>query len=285
MARIAVVTDSTVDLAPEELSALDVVMVPLKVHFGEDTYRDWLDLSVEEFYAKLTAADPDDLPKTSQPTPGEFSAAFQALADDGAEGIVSLHISSKLSGTYESAVLAAKDAPVPVRVVDTLMVAGAMQLSLRAACAARDAGAGLDDVEKAARETAAATELFFLLDTIDFLVKGGRAGRSAGLAAAMLNIKPVLQVRDGLIEPFKKVKGTRRAIVETAETVAERTKTLGPVDVVIINALAPDLAKDLEAALVAAGADMASVSHSDIGAVIGTHVGPGALGVGYAPVR
>jgi DegV family protein with EDD domain len=281
VARIAVVTDSTCDMGPERLSAIGVTAVPLKVHFGDETYRDWVDLTPEQFYPKLVGA--KALPTTSQPTPGEFAAEFQRLADEGAEGIVSIHISSKLSGTYASAEMAAREASVPVRVIDSYTAAGAIQLPVLAACKLRDAGASLDEVEAAARKTVAGIELFFLLDTLDYLVKGGRAGRSAGLAASLLNIKPVLEVRGGIIEPFRKSKGTRKAISETAAHVAERSKALGPVDIVIINALVPELAADLEKAIVAAGTNVASLSHSGIGAVIGTHVGPGALGVGYAP--
>lgn len=281
MARIAVVSDSTCDLSPEGIAALGIVTVPLKVHFGDETYRDWIDLTSEQFYEKLASS--AALPKTSQPTPGEFAETFRKLADAGAEGIVSMHISSKLSGTYESAVMAARDAPVPARVIDTLTAAGAIQLPIRSACRVRDAGGDLDAVEKAARKTVEGIELFFLLDTLDYLVKGGRAGRSAGLAAALLNIKPVLQVTGGVIEPFKKSKGTRKAIADTSAHVAARSQVLGPIDIVIIDALVPDLAKDLEASLVAAGTNISSVTHSEIGAVIGTHVGPGALGVGFAP--
>ncbi len=105
------------------------------------------------------------------------------------------------------------------------------------------------------------------------------------MAAALLNIKPVLEVRNGVIEPFKKAKGTRKAIAETAAYVAERTGVLGPIDLILINALADDLARDLEKAIRDAGAKVATCTHSRIGAVIGTHVGPGALGVGYAPAR
>lgn len=282
MPRIAVVTDSTCDLGPEALAARGVAMVPLKVHFGDETFLDWIDLTPADFYPRLRSA--AQLPTTSQPTPGEFAEVYQRLADEGAEGIVSIHLSAKLSGTYESAVMAASNAPVPVRVVDSTFVAGAISLIIDAACAARDAGGSLDDVEKAAVDTAAKTELFFVLDTLDYLVKGGRAGRTQGMAASLLNIKPVLQVTGGVIEPFKKSKGTNKAIREMAEHVAERSRKLGPLKIVVINAVAENLADELANAIRSAGTDIAEMAYGQIGAVIGAHVGPRAVGVGYVPV-
>lgn len=283
MPHIAVVTDSTCDLGPAALVARDVSMVPLKVHFGDETFRDWVDLTPTVFYPKLRSA--AHLPTTSQPTPGEFSEVYRRLADEGAEGIVSIHLSSKLSGTYESARLAAETAPVPVRVIDSYTVSGPMAFAIDAACAARDRGLTLGEVAEAASTTAEATELFFVLDTLDFLVKGGRAGRAQGMAAALLNIKPVLQVRGGLIEPFRRAKGTNRALREMAEHVAARSKKLGPLKIVVIHAVAESLADELANAIRSAGTDIAELSFDEIGSVIGTHVGPRAVGVGYVAAR
>jgi DegV family protein with EDD domain len=283
MPHIAVVTDSTCDRGPAALAALDVTMVPLKVHFGDETFRDWTDLTPTDFYPKLRSS--AQLPTTSQPTPGEFTAVYQRLADEGVDGIVSIHLSQKLSGTYESARMAAESSPVPVRVIDSTFVSCGMDFAIMAACAARDAGKNLDTVEKAALEAISGTELFFVLDTLDFLVKGGRAGRSQGLAAALLNIKPVLQVTGGLIEPFKKCKGTNKAIKEMAEHVAARSRKLGPLRIVVIHAVATNLADELCNAIRSAGADIAEITVDEIGAVIGTHVGPRAVGVAYAPAK
>jgi DegV family protein with EDD domain len=283
MPRIAVVTDSTCDLGPKALADKGVAMVPLKVHFGDETFQDWVDLTPKDFYDRLRVA--AQLPTTSQPTPGDFAETYKRLASEGAEGIVSVHLSAKLSGTVESAVMAASTAPVPVRVVDTTFVSGAMAFAIDAACEARDAGGYLDSVEKAAASTIDKTELFFVLDTLDYLVKGGRAGRAQGMAASLLNIKPVLQVTGGVIEPFKKSKGTNRAIREMAEHVAARSKKLGPLKIVVIHAVATNLADELANAIRSAGTDIASLAYDEIGACIGTHVGPRALGVGYMPAE
>jgi DegV family protein with EDD domain len=283
MPRIAIVTDSTCDLGPAALAARNVTMVPLKVHFGDETFRDWVDLTPAEFYPRLRSS--ANLPTTSQPTPGEFAEVYQRLADEGAEGIVSIHLSAKLSGTFESAMMAASTAPIPVRVVDSTFVSGAIAFAIDAACAVRDADGYLDAVEKAAVDAAAATELFFVLDTLDFLVKGGRAGKSESTAAALLNIKPVLQVIGGLIEPFKKSKGTAKAIREMAEHVAERSRKLGPLKVIVLHAVAENLADELGNAIRTAGTDLVELTFTDIGAVIGTHVGPRTVGVAYTPAK
>jgi len=276
---VAIVTDSTCDMGPEALRALRAEMVPLTVHFGQETFRDWIELSPEAFYRKLAQA--PVLPTTSQPTPGEFAEVYRRLAESGVDGIASVHLSSKLSGTLESALLAAKDAPVHVDVIDSLTVSGGLALVVKAACAARDAGGDLETIGAAARQCSDSIELFFVLDTLEFLVRGGRAGRAAGLAASLLNIKPVLEVRGGVIEPFMRSKGSRRAIVEMATHVAERSKALGPLEIRIISALADDLCQLLADAIVSAGTLIATMEFGGIGTVIGTHAGPRALGVAY----
>jgi DegV family protein with EDD domain len=278
---IAVVADSTCDIVPDRLKQLGVTMVPLKVHFGDDTYKDWVDFTPEEFYAKLKAS--PVLPTTSQPTPGEFADVYRKLDADGYDGVVVVTLSQKLSGTFESATMAIEEAPLPVRVVDSMFVSGATGLIVEAACAARDAGGDIETVERAAHDAVACTELFFVLDTLDYLVKGGRAGRAQGLAAALLSIKPVLQVKDGVIEPFSRAKGSKKAISEMAAHVAGRGKELGPLRVRIIYALSLDLAQELEAALRNLGVKITTLDYDEIGSVIGTHVGPGAVGVCYLP--
>lgn len=279
MGKIGIVCDSTCDLGPQWLAEHDIVMVPLKVTFGGDTYLDWVDLDPAAFYAKLGST--DVLPKTSQPSPADFAAVYERLAAEGCTGIVSIHLTSALSGTIESARMAADMVSVPVRVVDTLIVSAAEALALDAAIAARDAGADLDGVETAAREVVGAARLLFALDTLDYLVKGGRAGKAQGLAASLLNIKPVLTFNaDGIIEPFKKAKGMKKAIAEIAAQVAEASAG-GRVKLGLLHAQAPDLLEDMKAALDAAGADYELVHTVGVGAVIGTYAGPRAIGAAF----
>ncbi len=283
MPRIAIVTDSTCDMGPEALAALDVSMVPLKLHFGDATYLDWVDISPSEFYPKMAAA--PVLPTTSQPSPAAFIDVYNRLADEGVDGIVSIHLTAKLSGTFESASLAAKEVAVPVRVVDSLFVSWAAALIVQEAVEARDAGGDLDAVEAAALRAVKGTELYFVLDSLDNLVKGGRAGRAQGLAASLLNIKPILHFVDGVIEPFRKARGTKAAFQELASHAARRSVEVGGVKAVVIHALAPDLAEDIRRALIDHGLLGEVVTVGEIGAVIGTHAGARAVGVCYLPLK
>jgi len=282
MARVGIVTDSTCDLAPLELAKLDVAMVPLKVLFGDETFLDWIDLQPTEFYEKLKKA--QVLPKTSQPSPADFLATYRRLAEDGCESIVSVHLTSALSGTFESASMAAVDSPVPVRVIDTKRVTQALGLVVKATVQARDEGLDFEAVAQRAEDVAKQMRLFFVLDTLEYLVKGGRAGKATGLAASLLNIKPVLTFNsDGIIEPFKKVKGRKKAISELAAHVAEESRELGHLRVSILHACSEEGAAELERELLATGADIEIASIGLVGSVVGTYAGPDALGVAYYP--
>lgn len=281
MARIGIVCDSTCDLGPKWLEEHDVVMVPLRVNFGDDQYLDWVDFTPESFYAKLASS--DVLPKTSQPSPADFGAVYRALAEAGCEEIVSIHLTSALSGTMESALMAAKMAPVPVRAIDTLTVSMATGLAVIAAVEARDAGMDADGVEAAVRHVVDNGRIYFALDTLDYLVKGGRAGKAQGLAASVLNIKPVLTFnKDGIIEPYKKVKGTKKAIAEIAAAALE----MGPgrLRIGVLHGQAPDLAAELMAEIERLGIDHELVHTVQVGAVIGTYAGPRAVGAVFCPV-
>jgi len=283
MPHVGIVTDSTCDLPPGEYAALGVEMVPLTVHIGDEHFRDWIDISPDDFYRRLESS--DTLPTTSQPSPAAFAEAYEALAARGVEEIVAITLSAALSGTYESATLAAKGCTVPVRVVDGKLASHGTTLAVKAAAAVRDAGGDAAAVERRAIETCRATKLFFLLDTLDYLVKGGRAGKATGLAASLLNIKPVLRVNeDGIIEPFRKVRGHQQAIEALASYVAEESRAHGRLRVCLLHAHVEGEAEELEAALVAAGADIEIESRGVIGAVIGTYTGPGAVGLAYYPI-
>lgn len=284
MTRIGIVTDSTCDLGPVRAEELDVVMVPLKVTFGEQTYRDWLDVEPARFYEMLGAA--TVLPKTSQPSPADFAAEYRRLAEAGCAGVVSVHLSAAVSGTFESAMLAAGMVDVPVRVVDTHSTSVGLVLPLLAAVEARNAGSGLDEVEDAARTVAASTRTLFALDTLEYLVKGGRAGRAQGLAASLLSIKPVLTFdADGVISAYKKVKGTKKAILEIAEAVAEAASDGGTVRVGVLHGESPELAAELVSAIEATGVAHEIVTTNTVGAVIGTYAGPRAVGAAFTVVR
>ncbi len=283
MAHVGIVTDSTCDLEAAKLEQLGVALVPLKVLFAEESFLDWVELRPQEFYTRLKAA--HTLPKTSQPSPAQFLETYTRLAAEGCEGIVSIHLSAALSGTFESAMLAAVDSPIPVHVIDTKKVSQALALVVTAACEARDSGLDAESVAARAAEVAQTARLFFVLDTLDYLVKGGRAGKAAGLAASLLNIKPVLDVNsDGIIEPFKKVKGRKKALAELAAHVAEDSRRLGRLRLSILHACFPEGADILRSELEEAGADFELESVGLVGAVVGTYAGPEALGCAYYPI-
>lgn len=283
MGPVGIVCDSTCDLEPSWYADNNVRMVPLTVFFGEEAHRDWVQMRPEEFFKRLTSA--SSLPTTSQPSPADFAAVYADLAAEGCEQIVSIHLTSKLSGTFESATMAAADAPIPVHVVDTKRVTAGTALIVKAAVATRARGGSSDEILSTANDLTEKMRLFFVLDTLDYLVKGGRAGKAQGLAASLLSIKPVLTFNDeGTIEPFKKVKGMRKAITELAAHVAEDSRSNGRVRVGILHAQAVDLADELVKALDAAGADYELDSIEQVGAVIGTYAGPRAVGAAYYPV-
>lgn len=283
MTRVGIVTDSTCDLTPEELEAMDVRLVPLRVLFGEEAHLDWVELRPEEFYQRLAAA--PKLPTTSQPSPADFSAVYSKLAEEGCEEIVSIHLSAALSGTFESATLAAATSPIPVRVVDTRKVSQAAALVVKAAVAERAKGADAAAVEACAIEVSSKMRLFFVLDTLDNLVKGGRAGKAQGLAASLLNIKPVLRVNeDGIIEPFKKARGRAAALTELSAHLAEDSREHGRMRVAYLHAIVPDMVEEVKAAVEASGADVEIDSDGLIGSVVGTYTGPGAVGIAYYPI-
>ncbi len=281
MGKVGIVCDSTCDMGPQWLAENDVVMVPLKVLFGEETFLDWVDFTPPTFFAKLATS--PVLPKTSQPSPADFAAVYAALAEQGCDEIVSIHLTAALSGTFESATMAAANSPIPVRVIDTLTVSAGVALVILAALEARAAGGDGAAIEAAALRVVESDTLLFALDTLEYLVKGGRAGKAQGLAASLLNIKPVLTFNnEGTIEPYKKVKGTKKAIAEIAAAVAAASAN-GPVKVAYLHSMAPELADELSAEIDRLGGQYELIHTTSVGAVIGTYAGPRAVGAAFCP--
>jgi DegV family protein with EDD domain len=283
MPDVGIVCDSTCDLGPDWLAAHGVSMVPLKVLFGERSYLDWVELRPLQFYDMLAEA--PTLPKTSQPSPADFEAVYRELAASGCTGIETITLSAALSGTFESATLAAADSPVPVRVIDSRSVTQGTGLVVKAAIAARDAGGDADAVEAAARKAAAEVHVYFVLETMEYLVKGGRAGKAQAVAASLLNIKPVLHIdADGVIEPYKRARGMRNAVEEIAAKVAEDSKD-AEMCVSLLTGDREDLVEMMREALKASGARYKIESVGMVGAVIGTYTGRDVIGVAYHPAR
>jgi DegV family protein with EDD domain len=265
----AIVTDSTTSLMPGMLDRPDVRIVPLTFHFGaEESYLDKVELSNAEFYERLR--DSDEFPTTSQPPAGAFVEVYEDL--DAYDDILVLTVSSKLSGTYESATTAAGMVERPVEVVDMMNAEIGSGLILREAIRVIDDGGEFRDAKRAAEAASKKTDIYFAVGTLEYLAKSGRIGRAQKLFGTALDIKPVLTLDDGEVVPYKRVRGKKRqmnTIVEELKPAAEAGKTLyfGHVDT-------PESVSELAERL---GVEEELVS--EIGGVVGCHIGPGTYGV------
>jgi DegV family protein with EDD domain len=269
---VRVVTDSTSDLPREVASELDITVVPALVHFGDTVYRDGLELATDDFYYKLEAG--PILPKTSPPSPGTFEEVYKHLARD-ADGIISVLVASKLSGTIEAAKIAASDAGCPVAIVDSQSASMACGLlAIIAAKAARE-GASLVEIEELVNDAVPRTVTYGLFDTLEFLVKGGRIGRAEGLVGALLKIKPILAIRKGEVVPVARVRTRPKAIDRLCDLVREGGT---PVELSVMDSTSPADA-DALVVMLSPVFPVERVYRAKIGPVMGTYVGPRALGV------
>ncbi|BFO21460.1 DegV family protein [Streptomyces sp. KM77-8] len=215
---------------------------------------------------------------TSRPGPEMFAKTYRRVAESGATGIVSLHLSAELSGTYDAAVVAARQAPVPVRVVDTGMIAMALGFCALAAAETAEAGGTVDEAVTAAEKRAAGTAAYFYVDTLDYLRRGGRIGAAQALLGSALAVKPLLQLAGGRIEPLEKVRTASKAIARLEEIAAERAGG-AEVDIAVHHLAAQERASALADRLRTRLPGLADLHVSEVGAVIGAHTGPGLLGV------
>ncbi len=270
-AAFRVVTDSTADLPPAWQQEYGIEVVPLKVIFGAESYRDGEDLTADEFFAKLEQS--EALPTTSAPSPGDFEAVYRRLAQE-CEGIVSIHIGGNLSGTVESARIAAQALEgFPVHVVDTRSTS--MPLSFLCRCAARSRS--LEEAVRACEERVPRLQVLALLDTLRFLEKGGRIGKAQYLVGSLLDFKPILRLAGGEVKPADRVRTRKKAIARLAELLRA---DLPVEDLAVMYATDPADAEALRDLLSAELGEM-EIGFGRIGAVLGTHTGPRAMGVVY----
>ena len=278
MARhVAVVTDSTAYLPPEMLEQHGITAVPLTVVLDGEAREEGTEISAPALAEALRKHRPVT---TSRPSPETFAATYRTLAEaaPGLDGIVSLHLSAEVSGTYDAAVLAAREAPVPVRVVDTGMVAMALGFCALAAAETADAGGTLDDAAAAAEKRAEGTAAYFYVDTLDYLRRGGRIGAAQALLGSALAVKPLLELADGRIGMLEKVRTASRAIARLEEIAVEYSAD-ARVDLAVHHLAAPERADQLAQRLRDRLPGLADLHVSEVGAVIGAHTGPGLLGV------
>jgi DegV family protein with EDD domain len=271
---IHLVTDSTSDISPSDAQALGVHVVPLIVRFGEEQYRDGVDIDADQFYAKLEETGVH--PTTSQPSPDVFATLYRTLLADPDDHVVGLHISSKLSGTLQSATLAAQGFdPGRIHLVDTESVSGGLQLLVRAALDDIKAGDPANVVaEKATRRRSKVT-ILVLLDTLTYLHRGGRIGRAQAFVGGLLNVKPLIAVRDGEVVPLARLRSRSKGI----DMIVEHVRGCLPLrSLAEFHAAAAESMVDLEARLGAAVSNVTAVL-GRIGPVVGAYSGPGGLGV------
>ena len=273
--RFRIVTDSTADLPPDLCKELDITVVPLMVNFNNQSFRDGIDISSEEFFRRLSQS--AQLPSTSAPSVGSFEQTYRELAKS-CEGIISIHISSKLSSTYQSAIMA-RDIVMPsvtqISVIDSLNVTlGLGLLVVQAAKAAKEAS-NLTDLTTRINKMVPQVHLVFFVDTLEYLQKGGRIGKARALLGSMLNIKPILHIEDGQVVPFERTRTRAKAIeglynfVEDFPHIEEMAilHTTTPDDVEALkNKVQPIFPKE-------------KIITATYGPVVGTYAGPGALGV------
>lgn len=272
--RVAVVTDSTADLTPDVAARYGITVVPLNVHFGQETFRDQIDLSTDDFMTRLATT--EKLPTTSQPSVGVFESAFRALARDHDE-IVAVLISSRLSGTVQSAQLAAEAVGdlVQVEIVDSLNVSYALGLQAIRATELATEGHFAAEIAATLQMELSSYHLVFFVETLEHLRRGGRIGKAAQLVGSFLNLKPLLRIDEGQVVPFERTR-TRKKALEALVAFARDMK--GIERAAVIYNTTPDDAEALAAQITPLSAD-SNVPIVKFGPVIATHIGPGVVGL------
>jgi DegV family protein with EDD domain len=269
----AIVLDSTADFpeAPQRFPNWRVV--PLYVLFGDESYRDYVELAPAEFYARLRAS--EQLPTTSQPTPGDFLQTYEELG--AYERIYSLHISAALSGTYQSATTAAEQIGDKVRTVDSESASAAIAMLGLAVQQRLERGTTDDEVEALIKRYREQAHLIFTVDTLEFLRRGGRIGRASAWAGQLLHVKPILTIEREVV-PLKRVRGNQKAMQEFVSAFTSTTHDTPTLKVGIAHADAPDRARQLEKMVHAERPQAEIEVVTTLGAVVGTHAGPGTVG-------
>jgi DegV family protein with EDD domain len=276
--RVALVTDSTAYLPADLVASRHVLVVPVQVVVGGRPFDEGTEISPAEVAEALRSW---SVVTTSRPSPERFAKAYVAAAEAGGTAVVSAHLSGDMSGTYDSAVLAAREASIPVVVVDTRRVAMAMGFAVLEGARVAERGADVETVAQAVRDRAAASSALFYVDTLDYLRRGGRIGAATAFVGQALAVKPILELADGQVVPLEKVRTTSKALARLEELVVERAAGR-PCDIAVHHLDAAARAETLAGHLVSRLAD-SRVLVSEVGAVVGAHVGPGMVAVAVSP--
>lgn len=280
MGKVRIVADSTSDIPAELRERLGITIVPLKVLFGEETYLDSITINAEQFYEKLKTS--SIVPTTSQPSPHEFTEVYERLLfEDPGCSVLSIHLASILSGTHQSAVIAKSmmEQDADIEVIDSKSASfGIGMLVVMAAELARE-GKSMEEILEAVDALQKGTSIYFLVDTLEYLHKGGRIGKASALIGSILNIKPILSLEKetGGVLSVDKVRGTKKALARISDMLKDTFRD-DPIHIVIAYTDNKEAAGDLEERI-KAELNIKSVSYTTIGSVIGTHTGPGTSAV------
>jgi DegV family protein with EDD domain len=270
-ANTAIVLDSTADFPDAQDHFPNWRVVPLYVNFGTQSYKDGVELTAHEFYERLRTS--PELPTTSQPTPGDFAACYAELG--AYEHILSIHLASNLSGTYQSAVSAADDR---VRVIDSETASVGISLLALAVQRRLERGTTDEEVDELVTRYLAKHGLLFTVDTLEFLARGGRIGKAKAFAGQLMNVKPILSIRNGEVIPLKRVRGNRKAFQEFVDALDTQTRDEPGLRVGIAHADAPERLRELEKMVRDLRPQAQIEQETSLGAVIGAHAGPGTVG-------
>jgi len=281
MGRIALVTDSTSDIRKSVAQDKGIIIIPLTVHFGDESYLDGVEIDSKEFFRKLRAA--SVMPKTSQPSPADFIRVYESLLTDY-DHIFSIHISTKMSGTLQSASIAANTiGSSKIEVIDSENVSLGLGLIVMAAAEAIDKGLSVEDIRKVVEHAKANYGLYFTLDTLEYLQKNGRIGKATAFIGSLLSVKPILTVRNGVIGGVERVRSASRVYPRILELMHEAIPEGQEIDLIVLHA-------DDEPRGEQWLADVKSrfnVRNSwlvECGPIVGTHAGPGTMSVAWRPV-
>jgi len=275
MSRISIVTDSTSDIPENLTKGLDITVVPLKIYFGEEEFREGIDITPNEFYAKLKTF--NELPRTSQPSPADFAKCYKKLAEKGSDHIISIHLSSRLSGTFQSAVLAKNMVDITVDVVDSKGASIMIGLMVLEAAKAAKQGRDREFILSQLQEMIKNIKAYFVVDTLDYLQKGGRIGKASAFLGNLFNLKPLLTIQDGMVAPVEKIRGKTKVVDKLIERVLRDSKGR-PLKGSIVHANFENFVK-ANYEEIKSKCNFTELHIANMGAVIGTYAGPGTVGI------
>jgi len=270
---VKIVTDRTCDIPAELEKELNIINIPVYLVFGKTSFRDGVDITTDQFYQKLLHE--PVYPTTSQPTPKDFADVFNKLSQE-ADGILAIHISKKLSGTINSAEQAIKMVTTkgPIEIIDSLSVSMGLGLQVIAAARMAKQGKNLAEISAAVKKMVPDTKVFILFDTLEYLAKGGRIGKAKSLMGAILNVKPMISVKDGELVPSGQVRSRSKG----KEKLLDFANNLKDVeDLAVIYSTTPDEAREMANSITSFPKERIHVQR--IGPVLATHTGPGVLGI------